>query len=65
MNINIKIYMLESVIKRLVSSAKRNIQLYLGVIVGKSFIYSRKFPFSETVALIIVVIINFSFVMPF
>jgi type IV secretory pathway TrbL component len=42
MNINIIITLLESVIKMLVSSAKRTILLYLGIIVGKSFIYSRK-----------------------
>ena len=34
--------LLESVIKMLVSSAKRTILLYLGIIFGKSFIYSRK-----------------------
>jgi hypothetical protein len=42
MIINIKIYILEYVIKMLVSSVKRTILLYLGIIVGKSFIYSRK-----------------------
>jgi hypothetical protein len=42
MKINIKIYIFGICYLMVVSSAKRTIMLYLGIIVGKSFIYSRK-----------------------